>query len=342
MFWREEDTEMAMLSTILGALLPMVVTFLLGFVAAWRHDFGSKDASTLNRMVLLYAVPLALFAGTVTTSRAALSQDIPLVIALCVGIIGFYGVVFLFSRLVSSHASEHQRAGRADGFRASSAFRRSSRPRRSVRRAQRHSDRDSQSRHQPHGRANHDSASRIGFDRERPTEQTLPSAGRKESIRHRPPNRTPRCFAAKLAETVKEPIVWAPVLAFIIVLSGFRIPQLIVHSLSLLGHASGGVALFACGIVLASGKIKVNRYVLFFVFLKNIMQPALVLGGLRWIGYGNPVVSEAVLTTAIPAMPIVIMFALQYRIAQAEAASAVFLSVMGSIVTMGVFIALTH
>ena len=52
-------------------------------------------------------------------------------------------------------------------------------------------------------------------------------------------------------------------------------------------------------------------------------------------------VSEAVLTTDIPAMPIVIMLALQYRIAEAEAASAVFLSVIGSVITMGVFIALT-
>jgi malonate transporter and related proteins len=88
------------LGTILGALLPMVVSILLGFVAAWRHDFGSEDASTLNRMVLQYAVPLTLFTGTVMTSRKALSQDLPLVITLCVGIIGFYYVVFLFSRLV--------------------------------------------------------------------------------------------------------------------------------------------------------------------------------------------------------------------------------------------------
>jgi malonate transporter len=41
-------------------------------------------------------------------------------------------------------------------------------------------------------------------------------------------------------------------------------------------------------------------------------------------------------------MPIVLMLALQYRVAQEEAASSVFLSVVGSIVTMGVFIALTH
>src|ERR1700723_2983578 len=89
-----------MLNTILGALLPMVVTFLLGFIAAWRHDLGPKDASILNRRVFLYAVPLTLFAGTVTTSRTALSQDIPLVIALCLAIIGLYGVVFLFHRII--------------------------------------------------------------------------------------------------------------------------------------------------------------------------------------------------------------------------------------------------
>jgi hypothetical protein len=147
--------------------------------------------------------------------------------------------------------------------------------------------------------------------------------------------------ATQLAETIKQPIVWAPVLAFLVVLTGLHIPQLIVHSLSLLGNASGGVALFASGIVLASGKIKANSRVWFLVFLKNILQPGLVLGGLRWVGYGEPIVSEAVLATAIPTMPIVIMLALEYCVAQAEAASAVFLSVIGSIITIGVFIAFT-
>ena len=329
-----------MLNIILSALLPMVVTFLLGFVAAWRHDFGSKDAPTLNRMVLVYAVPLALFAGTVTTSRAALGQDIPLVIALCVAIIGLYGVVFLFSHFVlrmqvgmsalaalTASAPAVPFVGPAvlgelfGGLSAipiaiaSLVINLTVVPVTILLLALDSSGRDRQE-NTPVGEEGEHSAS---------------SSRSSASV-----------FAAKLAETLKEPIVWAPVLAFIIVLSGFHFPQLIVRSLGLLGHASGGVALFACGIVLASGKIKVNRSVLFLVFLKNILEPALVLGGLRWIGYGNPIVSEAVLTTAIPTMPIVIMFALQYRTAEAEAASAVFLSVMSSIVTMGVFIAVTH
>jgi hypothetical protein len=49
-----------------------------------------------------------------------------------------------------------------------------------------------------------------------------------------------------------------------------------------------------------------------------------------------------VVTTAIPAMPIVMMLALQYRIAQAEAASAVFISMTSSVITIGAFIALTR
>jgi hypothetical protein len=291
-------------------------------------------------MVLQYAVPLALFAGTVMTSRKALSQDIPLVITLCVAIMGFYCVVFLFSRLVlrmpgSSSALAALTASApavpfvgpavlGDLFGGLSAIpiaiaslviNLTVVPITILLLALDSTGRDTQENSPVVQEGEHSASSRRSY----------------ASV-----------FAAKLAETVKEPIVWAPVLAFVIVLSGLRIPQLIVHSLSLLGHASGGVAMFACGIVLASGKIKANWRVLFFVFLKNIIQPALVLGGLRWMGYGNPVVSEAVLTTAIPAMPIVLMLALQYRVAQEEAASSVFLSVMGSIVTMGVFIALTH
>jgi hypothetical protein len=50
-----------MLATVLGAVLPMVVTVLLGFVAAWHHDFGPKDAPILNRMVLVYAKGLSLY-----------------------------------------------------------------------------------------------------------------------------------------------------------------------------------------------------------------------------------------------------------------------------------------
>jgi malonate transporter and related proteins len=318
----------------------MIVTFLLGFVAAWRRDFGPKDAAILNRMVLHYAVPLLLFAGMVSTPRAELSQGIPLLIALCVAIVGLYGVVLLSSRFAFRQRMSTSALAALTASAPAVPF-----------------------------------SAVLGYLFGGPSAipiaiaslvvnltvvpvtillLTLDTAGEdsqgkspaKDGGHSAPPAASPPApsgslLAAKLTETVKEPIVWAPVLAFVIVLSGAGIPRLIVHSLSVLGGTTGGVALFASGIVLASGTIKVNWYVLFLVFLKNVVQPALVLGGLRWLGYGNPIVREAVLMTAIPAMPMVILFAVQYRALEAEAASAVLFSVIGSVITMGVFIALT-
>lgn len=325
-----------MLNTILSALLPMVVTFLLGFVAAWHHDFETKDAYVLNRMVLVYAVPLALFAGTVSTPRAELSQDIPLVIALCIGIIGLYAAVFLLSRFafrvrpgisalaaLTASAPAVPFVGPAvlgDLFGRLSAI-----------------------------------PIAIGslvinltvvpvtillLTLDTPREDLQAKNPAAHDGGHSAPSRL-SILAAKLGETVKEPLVWAPALAFVVVLAGARVPHLIVQSFSMLGYASGGVALFASGIVLASGKIKANSFVLVFAILKNIVQPALVLGGLRCFRYSNPILEEAVLTVALPTMPIVTMLALQYKVAQDEAASTVFLSVIASVLTMGIFIALT-
>jgi malonate transporter and related proteins len=156
------------------------------------------------------------------------------------------------------------------------------------------------------------------------------------------PRRMVLCaIARKLGETVRQPLVWAPVVAFAVVLSDVAVPPLLLDALSLLGHATGGVSLFAAGVVLASNKVIATRPVMLLVLLKNVVQPALVLGGLRWLGYGHPILSEAVLTIAIPVMPIVALLALQYRVAEPVAASSLFFSVIGSVVTLAVFIVLT-
>jgi hypothetical protein len=290
-------------------------------------------------MVLLYAVPLTLFAGTVSTPRAELSRDLPLLVALCVAILGLYGVVFLLTRfafrvrLSASALAALTASAPAVPFVGPGVL------------------------GELFGRPSAIPIAIGGLvinltvvpvtillltlDTTAADSQGTSLAAKDAVDSASSPASRLSVLAAKLAETVKEPIVWAPVLAFVVVLCGLRIPPLSIHSLSMLGQASGGVGLFASGIVLASGTIKVNRKVLCLVIVKNIVQPMLVLGGLRWLGYHNPIVSQTVLTTAIPAMPIVIMLALQYRVEQAEAASAVFLSMIGSAVTIGIFIVLT-
>ena len=47
---------------------------------------------------------------------------------------------------------------------------------------------------------------------------------------------------------------------------------------------------------------------------------------------------EAVVTAALPMLVIVAMLGVQYQVAETEAASALFISMVGSLITMGAFI----
>jgi malonate transporter len=320
--------EIAMVETVLTALAPIVVTLLLGFAAAWHQDFGAKDAAVLNRMVLLYAVPVALFVGTVGTSRGELVQDVAFAVAICVAIVGMYTLVFLLFRFMLRFSiGESVLAALAASAPAAPFM-------------------------GPAilgdllGKA---SATSIAIAALVTNLVVVPvtifglGLGKPPVASTARPTGHYSGFSEKLLETLKQPMVWAPLLAFALVLSDVKIPAILGRGLSLLSHASAGVAIFACGILLATYKIRIDWTVSLLVLLKNVVQPALVLGGLVWLGYGGgPIVAKAVLTTAIPTMPIVIVLAVQYQVAEVQASSTLFLSVISSIVTMGVFIAVTQ
>jgi predicted permease len=325
--------------TIVGSLLPVVVTLLLGFVAARRHDFSKQHAAILNRLALRYALPMMLWVGTVKMSRAELREARPLLIALFVAIVGLYATVFLLSRFVfavsisTSALAALTAAAPAVPFMGPAILGYLFGPSSAI----------------PIATASlvinltvvpatilflTMDPQRDGSDRKNPaTDQAEDPMPRVSGL---------STVLGKLGETVREPMVWAPVVGLAIVLTGWRIPALILQALSLLGHATGGVSLFAAGIVLASVRISVSWPIVLLVLLKNVVQPALVLVGLRGVGIGNPLRGEAVLTTAIPAMPIVIMLALQYRVAQTLTAAVLFFSVIGSVITLAAFIALTN
>ncbi|MGO8921509.1 MAG: AEC family transporter, partial [Xanthobacteraceae bacterium] len=232
-----------MVQTILSALAPIVFTLLLGFVAAWRHDFGPKEASVLNRMVLLYAVPLALFVGTVGTPRTDLVQDIAFVVAIFVAIVGFYVLVFvLFNFVFRFSLSESVLAALAASSPAVPFM----------------------------------GPAILGDLFGKTSAVTIAIASLVINLIVVPVTilglalgRTPvaitgsatthSAFTEKLLETVKQPIVWAPVLAFVFVLCNVSVPSIVDHGLSLLGQATSGVALFASGIMLAAYKIQIDR-----------------------------------------------------------------------------------
>jgi malonate transporter len=87
-----------MLNTVVAALLPIVVTLLLGYFAGWHHDFDIGQARVLNRMVMFYTLPLSLFTGLLSTDRDELTSHLGLATAIAVGMLLPYAIALLVAR----------------------------------------------------------------------------------------------------------------------------------------------------------------------------------------------------------------------------------------------------
>ncbi len=323
-----------MIETIVSALLPAVITLLVGYFAARHHDFGLDSAQVLNRMVLTYALPLSIFVATVRTTRAALVQDIPLLIVLAVAIVGVYALVFVVSRYLFRLPLGKSALGALAASAPNAPFvgpavlgylfgPASGIPIALV------------------GILSYLSVAPativfLSLDAQGSGQPAQPGTHAATS------SAAPRVdITSTIVGTLKQPLVWLPMIGFIIVLSGLSIPPLFTNSLEVLGQSAAGVALFSAGIILASFDVIVDRWVLSMTAIKNLVQPALVWAALLGLGYSNPLLSEAVVTTSLPVFVLVAMLALQYHTAETEATSALLVSTVGSLITTGVFIALT-
>lgn len=125
------------------------------------------------------------------------------------------------------------------------------------------------------------------------------------------------------------------------VLANLHFPASVEDSLRLLGSATGGVALFASGIVLFSFRVTFNLSVGVAVTARNIVIPAVIWGLMIFLGIEPEIRRQAVLTLAIPTASIPVILAVQYQMAEQEMASILFFSTVFSVITMGGFIWLT-
>jgi malonate transporter and related proteins len=320
-----------MLEKILGALLPAVITILLGYFAARHHDFKQKDVPVLTRMVMGYALPLSLFVGVLSADRQELLADLPLVAFLALAFIGMYLFVVLLGIFVLHHPLGLTSLRALTAAAPSTAF--VGTP--------------------VLGYLYGDQGDipvavgsiiivvvlvpatliLLSLD---PQTQTMPALRGGKSAA--PAASRDIDVKGKILNALRQPVVWLPFLGLLLVLLDVDTPEVLDNSLGLLGHASAGVALFTAGIVLAGYAIIVSGPVVFLVFLKNVVQPGLVCAGMLWLGFHDPLLGQAVVTSALPPVTLVVLLAVQYDVAIPETASALMFSTVGSLVTMSVFI----
>lgn len=221
---------------ISGAILPVIITVIIGYISGKRKDFNWQQAGDINKIVMLYALPLSIFSNMVMTPRHIVMTMGPVAVAIILALILSFVIPLLVARylfrrdLALSTLQALAIGSPAVPFIGTSvlAF--------------------------LFGTV---SASLITVSSitqnvfQLPLVMILMSVATGDKSQH-------ISFGARVVNAIKQPVVWSPVIALIIVLADIHIAQTISMSLGLLGKASGGLALFAAGIVLYTRSIVIT------------------------------------------------------------------------------------
>ncbi len=303
---------------ISGAILPVIITVIIGYISGKRKDFNWQQAGDINKIVMLYALPLSIFSNMVMTPRPIVMTMGPVAVAIILALILSFVIPLLVARylfrrdLALSTLQALAIGSPAVPFIGTSvlAF--------------------------LFGTV---SASLITVSSitqnvfQLPLVMILMSVATGDKSQH-------ISFGTRVINAIKQPVVWSPVIALIIVLADIHIPQTISMSLGLLGKASGGLALFAAGIVLYTRSIVIHRYHYHryrpqYFGARRLLSPVIKNGLQHGANKGSRI------DDGIPVGSIAIIIAMQYKTGEQEMASTMALSIIASIITMGGFIFLT-
>lgn len=273
-----------MLNIMLTDLVPIFVIMILGYVSGKKGEFNAQNARSLNTFVLNYALPAALFVSIVKADREMLFSDIKLsLVSLGVIVVTYFWSYYSSYKFFKRTKSEASIAGLVGGA---------------------------------------PTIGYLGFAVLQPIYGTSATVGLVVAVVAivvnaitipialyllNPASSTgsatgsqPRKSSSALFNALKEPVCWSPILAVLIVLTGFRFPSDLDPIFNLIANTNAGVAVFAAGITLSTNKFEFNGEVIYNSFIKLILMPAamLIIGLL--VGMHGEKLQMLVLCGALP------------------------------------------
>lgn len=134
-----------------------------------------------------------------------------------------------------------------------------------------------------------------------------------------------------VVNALKEPVVWSPLLALILVIIGVRIPTSWDPSFELIAKANSGVAVLAAGMALSTVRFSLGAETLWNTFFRLILTPAviLVIGMLCGMAGDGDKLPMLVMSVALPPAFSGIIISARYNIYVQEGASSVAVSTVG-------------
>lgn len=310
-----------MLLTSFSVLLPVLFVILLGYWAGRSHRFDADQVRGINSVVLDFAFPALMFVGISSTSRGEMLAEMPFLLSLFIGFAGFYVTAFLIGRRFLGHG-----LGAAALLACSVSF--------------------------PSvafmgipifehlfGRASLlsvSAANALGILIVVPATVVLleiDAHRAKLADTSAAPAGNDGVIKSALMSSFQKPVVWAPLLAFLLVIVDLRVPAEFESMLKLIGATTSGVALFASGLVSAAFKIKIDLEVIGNVTAKMVLQPLCVAAMVSIVGVSGPLAHEAILICALPTAVFPSLLAPRYDVYVSECASTLILTTIVMIAT---------
>lgn len=247
---------------ILYAIVPIIVVMLAGYISGKKGAFTGQDAKKFNKVVLVYALPAALFVSIVQASREMLVKDLKLTIVSTVGIMAcFMLVYFIFRYCFKKNTGADAAVSALISGSPTIGF--------------------------------------LGFAVLEPIFGISPSVAlvvaivgivvnaigipvglslMNASLEKQNPGNTKKQSAWKpVLHALDQPVAWAPILAVIWVVVGIPWPDWASPSFDLIAKANASMAVFSAGITLSAIKISINWQAILGSIMKMIVMPAVVL-----------------------------------------------------------------
>lgn len=311
-----------MMATILGGLLPILFVAFLGWLAGRIGLFGPKSTTTLSTFVVNFALPLSLFLAAARAKPEQLT-DRAYGASLAAGLLGTYLLGILVARLVFRHDMRSSTlAGLSCGF-PNMAY---CGP--------------------PVLTAAVGAQGLLAVIVGNLVVTLILVPLTMVILQLSDPSKANEkenevlLVERSLLGAVKQPLVWLPVLGAILAIVGVRLPDLIDNSVEQIGQAAGGVALFTLGLMLAQNSVRLGRDVVVNVALKNLIQPAIILGAALAFRLDSTLTKEVFLIGVMPSAIEASVLAQRYGAYTQQAAATTAASTFFAIISISLGLAI--
>jgi predicted permease len=270
-----------MIAILANALVPIFAGLLLGYIAGLRGVVDNKNVRSLITFVMSFALPCSLFVTIARTPHHLLWSQGKVAVALAIVYFVIFGLTHLASQRVGQNtAADSTVLALTLGFPNAAAV------------------------GLPLLLAAYGNdavvsvavAIAIGSITVSPITLAILESSTAEGKALSP---TARVWTSAW-KAVKKPVVWAPVLGVLAVVINLHMPTSVERSLTVLGSATAGTALFLTGLVVSAQRFKFTWGVGWSVLAKNLIQPALGLLIARSLSLSLEATRSVVLISAIP------------------------------------------